>query len=167
MTQQSKAWYKSKTVWTCATAIVGALAAYFTDQMGLKETVMSVLAALAVIFLRKGQGVAIGKNLLLAGLLISVSGCAGLVSTIQHNEMWKADKYGEAPRFKLNLGPSEDVLKKLDSEDMKQVLLAYADAMKDLASLHLSFTQTIGSKSAAEGRQEAQADVDIPLTGGP
>jgi uncharacterized membrane-anchored protein len=47
-------WLKSKTVWTGIIAIVGALAAYFTGEASLADTLQLILTALIGMFLRSG-----------------------------------------------------------------------------------------------------------------
>jgi hypothetical protein len=47
-------WYQQKTTWTAVTAVIGAIAAYFTNEISLVAALGTILAALAVVFGRQG-----------------------------------------------------------------------------------------------------------------
>jgi len=49
-----KPFYKQKTFWTGATAVIGGAVGYFTGAMGAVEAIQTAGAGLAVIFLRQG-----------------------------------------------------------------------------------------------------------------
>jgi len=55
-----KNWYKSKTIWTGITAIVGGLGMYFTGEQTLQELLVSVMGAV-FIALRSVTKEGIGK----------------------------------------------------------------------------------------------------------
>lgn len=52
----TKKWYRSKTIWTGVTAIVGAVAAAMTGEIEVGTALQTVVVALVGIFLREGVG---------------------------------------------------------------------------------------------------------------
>lgn len=101
------------------------------------------------------------RYVLVVFLLCSLTGCAGLTVNTQHNEMWKADANGEAPKFDLNFGPPDKALKQLDPASVKEVLMAYAEAIGRLNNLSFDFTQSIGSDISSEGEIAAEVRAQL------
>jgi hypothetical protein len=94
-------------------------------------------------------------------MLVALTGCAGITLNTQHNEMWKSDEGGEAPTFEIEMGPPAKALSQLEPADLKEVLLAYADALGRLTGLNFEFYQSIGSDIASEGKIAAEVRAQV------
>lgn len=94
--------------------------------------------------------------ILTVALAALCAGCAGLTVNTQHNEMFNPDGDKGVVHPVVNFGPPANALAGLDSDAIKDVLLAYADAASEWMTFAPSWTQSVGSDIASEGQVDAR-----------
>ena len=154
---ETKSWWTSKTIWTALAAIVAAWAAYFTDGAELGLAVQATVAGLLAIFLRKGQGVAIGAVL----LMVCMAGCS-TVDSMKHVEF-------EAGSITLNSYPYKVVETQLENGEVAYQMIMPDGTYQDVKGMpymgNLTLIVNLNDGTSQTSRGQVDAEVSPTVTG--
>ncbi len=104
------------------------------------------------------------KTLIVLAALLLLTACAGITSSVQHNEMFNPGDEAEgqpAIKHAPTFAPSAEVLALLPPEKIAEVLMAFANAAGQWMTYAPTWTQTIGSDIENQGQLEARLRAQI------